>query len=145
MDINLVRYSANYNTTAECRINNFIIDKAVLDGGSQCTLMNKKLSPQIGLKIDTRNPPPLKGVSIKSKSIGWSYNIPITFTNKTLPRDTDFILPIDIIIIDDDEYDLVIETDWLDLARAKPDYNKWEFHVGNTFVPISVHKSTKKK
>ena len=84
MDINLVRYSANYNTTAECRINNFIIDKAVLDGGSQCTLMNKKLSPQIGLKIDTRNPPPLKGVSTKSKSIGWCYNVPITFTNKTL-------------------------------------------------------------
>ena len=39
MDINLVHYPANYNTTAECRINNFIIDKAVLDGRSQCTLM----------------------------------------------------------------------------------------------------------
>ena len=124
MDINLVCHPANYNTTAECRINNFIIDKAVLDSGSQYTLMNRKLPPQIDLKIDTRNPPPLKGVSTKSKSIGWSYNVSITFTNKTLPRDTDFTLPIDIIIIDDDEYNLVIETDWLDLTRAKPDYDK---------------------
>ena len=101
--------------------------------------------PQIGLKIDTRNPPALKGISTKSKAVGWCYNVPITFANKTLLRDTDFTLPIDIVIIDDNEYDLVIGTDWLDLARAKPNYNKWEFHVGNTFVSMSVHKSAKKK
>ena len=124
MNINLVCRPANYNTTASCKINNFIIDKTVLDSESQCTLMYIKTAHRISLKIDTRNPPPLKGVSTKSKSIGWSYNVSITFTNKTLPRDTDFTLPIDIILIDDNEYNLVIETDWLDLARAKPDYNK---------------------
>ena len=105
----------------------------------------KKIAHQIGLKIDTSKPPSLKGVSTESKAVGWSYNVPIIFTNKTLPRDTDFTLPIDIIIINDDKYDLVVGTDWLDLARAKSDYDKREFHVGNIFVPISVHKSAKKK
>ena len=107
--------------------------------------MHKKITCQIGLKIDTRNSLSLKKISIKSKSIGWSYNVPITFTNKTLSRDINFTLLIDIIIINDNKYDLVVGTDWLNLARAKSDYNKWEFHVNNTFVPMSVHKSAKKK
>ena len=71
MDINLVRYPANYITTAECRINNFIINKAVLDGGAQSSLMYKEIAQQIGLKIDTSKSPSLKGVSTDSKAIGW--------------------------------------------------------------------------
>ena len=121
MEINLACHPANYITTAECRINDFIINKAVLYSGAQCSMMYEKIACQIGLKIDTSKPPFFKGVSIKSKAVGWSYNISITFTNKTLPRDIDFTLPIDIVIIGDNEYDLVIGTDWLDLARAKSD------------------------
>jgi hypothetical protein len=34
MDINLVHHPANDLTTAECRINNILIPKSVLDGGA---------------------------------------------------------------------------------------------------------------
>ena len=83
MDINLVRRPSNDITTAECRINNVIIDKAVLDGGAQSTMMSRKLARRVGLKIDTSNPLSLEGVSTDSKSYGWCYNVPITFTNKS--------------------------------------------------------------
>jgi len=142
MDINLVRRPANDITTAECRINNVIIDKAVLDGGAQSTMMSRKLARRVGLKIDTSNPISLEGVSTDSKSYGTCYNVPITFTNKSLPRDTDFTLQCDIIVTDYDKYALIIGTDWLDLAGGNVDWKKREFRVGNTFVPISVHRSS---
>ena len=140
MDINLVHYSANDITTAECRINNVIIPKTVLDKDAQSTLMCRKLARRIGLKVDTSNPISLEGVSTDSKAYGICYNVPITFTNKSLSRDTDFILECDIIIIDYDKYALIIGTDWLNLAGGKVNYAKRKFRVGNTFVPISVHR-----
>ena len=142
MDINLVRRPANDLTTAECRINNISIPKAVLDGGAQCTMMSRKLARRLGLKIDTSNPPSLEGVATDAESYGWCYNVPITFTNKSLSRDTDFTMPYNVIVSDYDKYALIIGTDWLDLAGGKVDYEKREFRVGNTFVPISVHRSS---
>jgi Aspartyl protease len=142
MDINLVRIPANDLTTAECRINNVSIPKAVLDGGAQCTMMSRKLARRLGLKIDTSNPPSLEGVATDAESYGWCYNVPITFTNKSLSRDTDFTMPYNIIVSDYDKYALIIGTDWLYYARGKVDYEKQEFRVGNTFVPISVHRSS---
>ena len=142
MDINLVRRPANDITTAECRINNVIIDKAVLDGGAQSTMMSRKLARRLGLKIDTSNPPSLEGVATDAESYGWCYNVPITFTNKSLSRDTDFTMPYNVIVSDYDKYALIIGTNWLDLAGGKLDYEKREFRVGNTFVPISVHRSS---
>jgi len=142
MDINLVRRPANDLTTAECRINNISIPKAVLDGGAQCTMMSRKLARRLGLKIDTSNPPSLEGIATDAESYGWCYNVPITFTNKSLSRNTDFTMPYNVIVSDYDKYALIIGTDWLDLAGGKVDYEKREFRVGNTFVPISVHRST---
>ena len=107
--------------------------------------MSKKLARRLGLKIDTSNPISLEGVFTDSKSIGWCYNVPITFANKSLPRDTDFTLEWDIIVTDYDKYALILGTDWLDFARGITDHNKRECKVGNTIVPISVHRSTKKK
>jgi hypothetical protein len=141
MDINLVRRPANDITTTECKINNIIIPKTVLDGGAQCTIMSKKLAKRLGLKIDKNNPPPLKGVATDAESFGWSYNVPISFANLSLPRNTDFTLMHDVIISDYDKYALILGTDWLDLAAGKIDWKKRKFHVGNTFVPISVHKT----
>ncbi|CAG8748098.1 9998_t:CDS:2, partial [Dentiscutata heterogama] len=63
MDINLVHRPANDLTIAECRINNILIPKAVLDG-ARC----------LGLKIDTTNPPSLEGVATNASSYGWCYN-----------------------------------------------------------------------
>ena len=142
MDINLVRRPANDITTAECRINNVIIDKVVLDGDTQSTLMSRKLARRLGLKIDTSNHLSLEGVSTDSKSYGWCYNVPITFTNRVLSRNTDFILPWNIIVTDYDKYALILGTDWLDFTEGNVDYKKREYRVGNTFVPISVHKSS---
>ena len=144
MDINLVRRPANDITTTECRINKVIIPKTVLDGGAQCSIMSKKLARRLGLKIDKNNPPPLKGVATDAESFGWSYNVPITFANPSLPRSTDFTLTHDVIISDYDKYALILGTDWLDLAAGKIDWKKREFYVGNTFVPISVHKTQNK-
>ena len=142
MDINLVRRPANDITTAECRINNVIIDKTVLYGGAQSTLMGRKLARRIGLKVDTSNPISLEGVSTDSRAYGICYNVSITFTNKSLSKDTDFTLECDIIIVDYDKYALIIGIDWLDLAGGKVDWGKREFRVGNTFGPISVHRSS---
>ena len=142
MNINLVCRPFSDITTAECRINNVIIPKTVLDGGAQSTLMGRKLARRIGLKIDTSNTISLEGVSTDSKTYGMCYNVPITFTNKTLPRDTDFTLECDILITDYDKYALIIGTDWLDLAGGKSDWEKRKFRVGNTFVPISIHRSS---
>ncbi|CAG8520534.1 3419_t:CDS:2 [Gigaspora margarita] len=118
MDINLVCHPANDITTAECRINNIIIDKAVLDGVLKSTMMSRKLARRIRLKIDTSNQIFLEGVSTDSKSYGMCYNIPITFTNKSLPRNTDFTLECNIIVTDYNKYALIIGTDWLDLASS---------------------------
>ena len=51
-------------------------------------------------------------------------------------------MPYNVIVSDYDKYALIIGTDWLDLAGGKVDYEKREFRVGNTFVPISVHRSS---
>ncbi|CAG8784923.1 4064_t:CDS:2 [Cetraspora pellucida] len=141
MDINLVCCPANNLTTAEYRINNILIPKAVLDGGAQCTIISKKLARHLGLKIDTTNPPSLEGVATDASSYGWCYNIPITFTNRALTRDTDYTMIHDIIVSDYNKYALIIGTNWLDLAGDKVDYKKHKFRVGNTFVPILVHRS----
>ncbi|CAG8502783.1 22497_t:CDS:2 [Cetraspora pellucida] len=145
MDINLVRRPTNDLTTAECRINNILIPKAVLDGGAQCTMISKKLARHLGLKIDTTNPPSLEGVATDASSYGWCYNVPIIFTNRALTRDTDYTMIHDVIVSNYDKYALIIGTDWLDLAGGKVDYEKHEFRVGNTFVPISVHRSNIKE
>ncbi|CAG8553123.1 4491_t:CDS:2 [Dentiscutata heterogama] len=116
IDINLVCHLANDLTTAECRINNILIPKAVLDGGAQCTMISKKLARRLGLKIDTTNPPSLEGVATDASSYGWCYNVPITFTNRALTRDTDYTMIHDVIVSDYDKYALIIGTDWLDLA-----------------------------
>ena len=142
MDINLVHRPSNDLTTAECRINNIFISKAVLDGGAQNTFGSKKLARRLGLKVDTSKPPSLKGLATDAKSYGWCYNVPITFSNKVLSRDTDFTMVHDIIIVDYDEYALIIGTDWLYHSGSRVYYDKLEFRVGNTFVPISVHKSS---
>jgi hypothetical protein len=142
MDINLVRRPANTLTTAECKINNISIPKAVLDGGAECSMMSRKLARRLGLKIDRSHPPSLEGVATDAESYGWCYNVPITFTNKSLSRNTDFTMPYNVIVSDYDKYALIIGTDWLDLAGGKVDYEKREFRVGNTFVPISVHRSS---
>ncbi|CAG8468446.1 2011_t:CDS:2 [Cetraspora pellucida] len=141
MDINLVHHPANDLTTAECRINNILIPKAVLDGGAQCTMISKKLARSLRLKIDTTNSPSLEGVATDASSYGSYYNIPIIFTNRALTRDTDYTIIHNVIVSDYDKYALIIGTDWLDLAGGKVDYEKREFRVGNTFVSISVHKS----
>ena len=102
--------------------------------------MSRKLARRLGLKIDTSKPPSLEKVSTDSKTVGYCYNVSITFTNKTLSQDTDFTLPIDIIITDYDKYALLIGTDWIYQAGAISDWRKLEFRVGNTFVSMSVHR-----
>jgi hypothetical protein len=142
MDINLIRRASNDITTAECQINNISIPKSVLDGGAQCTMMSKKLAKHLGLKIDTSYPPSLEGIATDAGSYGLSYNVPITFSNKLLSRDTDFTMVHDIIIVDYDKYAMVIGTDWLYLSESDVNYKKMKFIVGNTYVPISVHRSS---
>ena len=39
-------------------------------------------------------------MSTDTKAIGWCYNVPITFANKALPRDTDFTMMHDLIVVD---------------------------------------------
>ncbi|CAG8746755.1 23330_t:CDS:10 [Cetraspora pellucida] len=134
MDINLVYHPANDLTTAECKINNILIPKAVLDEARH-----------LGLKIDTTNPPSLEGVATDASSYGWCYNVLITFTNRALTKDTDYTMIHDVIVSDYDKYALIIGTDWLDLAGGKVDYEKHKFRVGNTFVSILVHKSNIKE
>jgi hypothetical protein len=104
-------------------------------------MISKKLARCLGLKIDTTNSPSLERVATDASSYGWYYNVPITFTNRALTRDTDYIMIHDVIVSDYDKYALIIGTNWLDLAGGKVDYEKREFRVGNTFVPISVHRS----
>ena len=101
----------------------------------------KKLARHLGLKIDITNSPSLESVATNASSYGWCYNVPITFTNRALTRNTGYTMIHDIIVSNYDKYALIIGTDWLDLAGGKVDYEKREFRVGNTFVSILVHRS----
>ena len=51
-------------------------------------------------------------------------------------------MPYNIIVSDYDKYALIIGTDWFYYTKGKVDYEKQEFRVDNTFVPISVHRSS---
>jgi len=60
----LLRRPADDLTTAECRINNVILD------GGAILFYIQELAQRLGLRIDKNNPPSLEGVSTDTKAIG---------------------------------------------------------------------------
>jgi hypothetical protein len=123
------------------------IPYAMIDSGSDSSIVSENVANHLGLKIDRNKVHRLNGVASKSHSLGTINNIPITISNgqdnDTIP-DEFSVVPTE---YDDNGKELslfIFGTQWQYRAGWEP-LVKGEFKAsrnGKTIIiPLSVHKA----
>ena len=138
---------ANDVATITCKVGNFTIPYAMIDSGSDSSIISENVAKHLGLKIDRKKVHRLNGVASKSQSLGTINDVPVTISSGD-----------DCITITDDfsvvptKYDnngnelslFILGTQWQYRAGWEP-LIKGEFRAtcdGKTItIPLSVHKS----
>ena len=123
------------------------IPYAMIDSGSDSSIVSENVAQHLGLKIDKKKIHRLNGVASKSHSLGTVYSVPVTIEDEK-NRDT---IPDEFSVVpteyDDDGKELslfILGTQWQYRAGWEP-LVKGEFKAtrnGKTIIiPLSVHKS----
>ena len=123
------------------------IPYAMIDSGSDSSIISENMAKHLGLKIDRKKVHRINGVASKSLSLGTVNDVPVTISNG---QDNDTIL--DEFSVVPTEYDnkvkelslFILGTQWQYRAGWEP-LVKREFKAtrnGKTItIPLSVHKS----
>jgi hypothetical protein len=133
--------------TISCRVGDITIPYAMIDSGSDSSIVSENIAKHLGLKIDRKKIHRLNGVASKSHSLGTINNVPVTISNgqdnDTIP-DEFSVVPTE---YDDNGKELslfILGTQWQYRAGWEP-LVKGEFKAsrnGKTItIPLSVHKS----
>ena len=133
--------------TITCKVGNFIIPYAMIDSGSDSSIISENVAKHLGLKIDRKNVHRLNGVASKSQSLGTINDVPVTISSGD-----DCITVTDDFSVVPTEYNnngnelslFILGTQWQYRAGWEP-LIKGEFRAtcnGKTItIPLSVHKS----
>ena len=132
--------------TITCKVGNFTIPYAMIDSGSDSSILSENVAKHLGLKIDRKKVHRLIGVASKSQSLGTINDIPVTISSGG-----DCITVTDEFSVVPTEYDngkelslFILGTQWQYRAGWEP-LIKGEFRAtcdGKTItIPLSVHKS----
>ncbi|CAB5367553.1 unnamed protein product [Rhizophagus irregularis] len=118
------------------------IPYAIVDSGSNLSVITENLANKLGLKIDTNNTSEITVLRNLAKTIGASYNVPIVLEQ----GDNRIEIVDDFAVIEEERNEpfLLLGTPWLHRAGWKPIVNG-EFEIDyngiNMTIPLSVHKA----
>jgi len=145
MEINLIKLKAPDDiATIKCRIYSLLVPSAIIDTGSNKSVITENLAKRLGLEIDRDNVLKLSGVVCDSKTVGTVHNVSTTIGE----NDTCTVSDAFAVIEGEKNKPLVVlGVPWLDKVGWDP-IVKRKFKVtykGKTInIPLSAHKSTQK-
>src|SRR5437588_2218103 len=127
--------------TATCQVEEVVVT-AVVDTGSGVTIVSKPMMDRLGWEIEAATKRRFIVVDgHKAVPLGRIFNVPIKFGPVTLP--------VHVLIVDTDSYDLVIGMDWLTKANATIDTNAMKMRIeirGRRFeVPVNSRRGVRPK
>ena len=148
LEINFLQIKdADDVATISCKVGSVTIPYAMIDSGSDSSIVSENVAKHLGLKIDRKKVHRLNGVASKSHSLGTADNVPVTISNAEdcLTISDEFsIVPTE---YDDNGKELslfILGTQWQYRAGWEP-LVKGEFKVTRNektiTIPLSVHKS----
>ena len=148
LEINFLQIKdADDVATISCRVGDVNIPYAMIDSGSDSSIVSENVAKYLGLKIDRNKVHRLNGAVGKSHSLGTINNVPVTISNgqdKDTISDEFSVVPTE---YDDNGNELslfILGTQWQYRAGWEP-LVKGEFKAtrnGKTItIPLSVHKS----
>ena len=130
-----------------CKVGSVTIPYAMIDSGSDLSIVSENVAKHLGLKIDKKKIHRLNGVASKSHSLGTVNSVPVTIEdgeNRDTISDEFSVVPTE---YDDNGKELslfILGTQWQYRAGWEP-LVKGEFKAtqnGKTItIPLSVHKS----
>ena len=133
--------------TISCKMKDITIPYAIIDNGSDSSIVSENVAKHLGLKIDRKKVHRLNGVASKSHSLGTINIIPVTIEdgeNRDTIPDEFSVVPTE---YDDNGKELslfILRMQWQYRVGWEP-LVKGEFKVtrnGKTItIPLSVHKA----
>ncbi|GES74097.1 hypothetical protein GLOIN_2v1772633 [Rhizophagus clarus] len=139
-------YDADDVATISCKVGSVTIPYAMIDNGSDSSIVAENVAKHLGLKIDKKKIHRLNGVASKSHSLGTVNSVPVTIEdgeNRDTISDEFSVVPTE---YDDNGKELslfILGTQWQYRAGWEP-LVKGEFKAiqnGKTItIPLSVHK-----
>jgi hypothetical protein len=148
LEINFLQLNdPNDVATISCKIGDVRIPFAMIDTGSDSSVISENVAKYLGLKIDRKNVHALNGVAGSTKTLGSINEIPISIgegENLVTISDEFSVVPSEKDREGKDKSLLILGTQWLYRAGWKP-VVKGEFKAnvnGKAIsIPLSVHKS----
>jgi len=148
LEINFLQIKdADDVATISCKVGGVNIPYAMIDSGSDSSIVSENVAKHLGLKIDKKKIHRLNGVASKSHSLGTIDSVPVTIEdgeNRDTIPDEFSVVPTE---YDDSGKELslfILGTQWQYRAGWEP-LVKGEFKAsrnGKTItIPLSVHKS----
>ncbi|CAB4426467.1 unnamed protein product [Rhizophagus irregularis] len=148
LEINFLQIKdADDVATISCKVGSVTIPYAMIDSGSDSSIVSENVAKHLGLKIDKKKIHRLNGVASKSHSLGTVDSVPVTIEdgeNRDTIPDEFSVVPTE---YDDNGKELslfILGTQWQYRAGWEP-LIKGEFKAtcnGKTItIPLSVHKS----
>ncbi|GBC25916.2 hypothetical protein GLOIN_2v1772633 [Rhizophagus irregularis DAOM 181602=DAOM 197198] len=148
LEINFLQLDdPNDVATISCKIKNVCIPYAMIDTGSDSSVISENVAKHLGLKIDRKNIHALNGVAGSTKTLGTINEIPITIgegTNTVTISDEFSVIPTEKDQNGKDKSLLILGTQWQYRAGWEP-VVKGEFKANVNgqvvSIPLSVHKA----
>ncbi|GET58845.1 hypothetical protein GLOIN_2v1885507 [Rhizophagus irregularis DAOM 181602=DAOM 197198] len=148
LEINFLQLDdPNDVATISCKIKNVCIPYAIIDTGSDSSVISENVAKHLGLKIDRKNIHALNGVAGSTKTLGTINEIPITIgegTNTVTISDEFSVIPTEKDRNGKDKSLLILGTQWQYRAGWEP-VVKGEFKANVNgqvvSIPLSVHKA----
>jgi len=148
LEINFLQIKdADDVATISCKVGSVTIPYAMIDSGSDSSIVSENVAKHLGLKIDRKKVHRLNGVASKSHSLGTVDSVPVTIEdgeNRATIPDEFSVVPTE---YDDNGKELslfILGTQWQYRAGWEP-LVRGEFKAsrnGKTItIPLSVHKS----
>jgi hypothetical protein len=127
--------------TATCQVEDVVVT-TVIDTGSGVSIVSKPMMDRLGWEIEAETKRRfIVADGHKAVPLGRIFNVPIKFGPVTLP--------VHVLVVDTDSYDLVIGMDWLTKANATIDTNAMKMRIeirGRRFeVPVNSRRGVRPK
>ena len=119
------------------------IPYALVDTGSNTSIITENIVKKLGLEIDTKSIPEIIGVGSSADTIGTVHDLPVTISS--LDKNDSITITDDFAVVKEDKNHLLVllGTPWLHRAGWEPVVNG-EFKIcceGKKInIPLSVHK-----